>query len=216
MNEQTLKKATGRSQSEWYELIRGAGKAEASHKEIADFLHEAHGVSYWWAQQITVEYEKQIGRRVAGQTQDGLFEIGVSRTIAAPAGRVWDLLLSAEGIRLITSDTGVDLPSYPAASGPGSFRELEPLEGQSPSGIRVATTTFEPGSHVRMRWQRPSWQAHSILHIRVIPKSEIKTTLSFHQEKLPSRDDREELRNHWRRVAELIAELSTTGDSAEG
>ena len=139
-----------------------------------------------------------------------------SRTIAAPPRRVWDFLVSAEGIDLITSDPDVDLASLPVAPGRDSFESLESLEGQSPTGIRIATTTFEPGSHVRMRWQRPRWQAHSILQIRVIPKSETKTILSFHQEKLPTRDDREELRDHWRRIAEAIAEHSATRDSAGG
>ena len=87
MNDQTLKKATGSAKAQWYEIIRGAGKAEASHKEIADFLHQAHEVSRWWAQEITVEYEKHIGRRVLGQTQDGAFQIGVSKTIGASADR---------------------------------------------------------------------------------------------------------------------------------
>lgn len=216
MNEQTLEKATGCSKSEWYGIIRGAGKAEASHKEIADFLHEAHGVSRWWAQEITVEYEKHIGRRVLGQTQDGSFQIGVSKTISAPTGRVWNLLQSAEGIGLITSDPAVDQRSLPAEPRPESSNALASLQGQSADGIRVETTTFEPGSHVRMRWQRPGWQAHSILQIRVIPKSETKTTLSFHHEKLPSRSDREELQLHWRRIAEQMAELLAGEDSGGG
>jgi uncharacterized protein YndB with AHSA1/START domain len=216
MNEQTLKKATGRSKSEWYGIIRSGGKAEASHKEIADFLHEAHGVSRWWAQEITVEYEKHIGRRVLGQTQDGSFQIGVSRTISASADRVWNLLESAEGIGLITSDPGGDRPSVPAEPGQEFFEALASLEGQSAAGISIETTTFEPGSHVRMRWQRPRWQAHSILQIRVTAKSESKTTLSFHQEKLPSWSDREELQRHWRRVAEEMAELIAAEDSGGG
>lgn len=209
MNEQTLKKTTGSAKAQWYEIIRGAGKAEASHKEIADFLHQAHGVSRWWAQEITVEYEKHIGRRVLGQTQDGSFQIGVSKTIAAPTGRVWNLLQSAEGIGLITSDPAIDRRSLPAEPRQESFKALSSLQGQSADGIRVETTTFEPGSHVRMRWQRPGWQAHSILQIRVIPESETKTTLSFHHEKLPSRNDREELQLHWRRIAEQMAERLT-------
>jgi len=219
MNDQTLQQATGRSKSEWYEIIEEAGKAEASHKEIADYLHEAQGVSFWWAQEITVEYEKHIGRRVLGQTQDGSFQIGVSRTMAASAARVWDLLLSAAGIGLITSDPAVDLPAPPAEPGLKSSKaleSLESLEGQSASGIRVATTTFEPGSHVRMRWQRSRWRAHSILQIRVTPKSETKTTLSFHQEKLPSRDDRDEMQSHWRRVAEVLEELLAGGNAESG
>ena len=95
MRENAFERATGRTKSEWFDVIRGAGKDAASHKEIADFLHELHGVPHWWAQEITVEYEKHTGRRVLGQTRDGLFQIGVSKTIDASAARLWDLLQSA-------------------------------------------------------------------------------------------------------------------------
>jgi uncharacterized protein YndB with AHSA1/START domain len=212
MNEQALKKATGFTTSEWYTIIREAGKAEASHKEIAYFLHQAHGVSSWWAQEITVEYEKHTGRRVLGQSQDGSFQIGVSRTVAVPADRVWNLLQSAEGIHLVTSDPAVDPPAPPSGSGPKPLEALESLEGRSASGIWVATTTYEPGSHVRMRWRLPGWQNHSILQIRITPKSATKTTLSFHQEKLPSRDERAKMQAHWRRVSELMTERLTAVD----
>jgi hypothetical protein len=216
MKEKTLEQATGRPKSEWFEIIRRAGTAEASHKEIADFLHKAHDVSHWWAQEITVEYEKHIGRRVLGQTQDGLFQIGVSKTVTAPAGKVWNLLQSAAGISLLISNPDAELPSKHPPAIPASLKELEALDGESDSGIRVETTTFKAGSHVRIRWQRSGWPSHSILQIRLTPKSETKTTLSFHQEKLPSRDDRDKMQGHWRRVAEQIAEMAATAGSAEG
>ena len=66
MDVATIRKSTGKSLDEWEAVIHEAGIADASHKEIADFLHEANGVSYWWAQAITVEYEKRIGRRITG------------------------------------------------------------------------------------------------------------------------------------------------------
>jgi uncharacterized protein YndB with AHSA1/START domain len=216
MNEQAFEQATGRSRSEWFEIIRSSGKTDPSHKEIADYLHDAHGVSSWWAQEITVEYEKHIGRRVLGQTQDGLFQIGVSKTIPAPAGKVWNLLKSAEGINLITSNPEVDPPPGGAGSAPGTPAALDALEEQSTTGIQATTTTFTAGSHVRMRWQLPGWPTYSILQIRVTPKSETRTTLAFHQEKLPSREARDKMQTHWRRISQRMAEILATGHSAGG
>ena len=63
----------------------------------------------------------------------------------------------------------------------------------------------------RLQWQPPEWSSHSILQIRLTPKAEGKTTISFHQEKLPSPEDRRVLREHWRRVASLIAEMPASG-----
>jgi len=150
---------------------------------------------------------------VLGQTQDGLFQLGVSKTINASAAVVWKCLQSQRGISLITSAASVGAGDHRDgdASTPVGMDSLESLDGESPSGIKVSTTTFEAGSHVRLRWQRPYWQAHSILQIRVTARSDTKTTLTFHQEKLPSLADRGELREHWQRVARLIAEMTTTG-----
>jgi uncharacterized protein YndB with AHSA1/START domain len=222
MNDERVKRATGRSRPEWFAAIREAGKAEAPHKEIADFLHAVHDVSSWWAQEITVEFEKHIGRRVIGQTQDGLFQIGVSKTIAAPAEKVWECLQSPWGIGLIVAaaDHSESAPEDDSASAqepaaaraageddsfPRHLQSLEHLEGQSRSGVCVSTTTFEHGSHVRMRWQSPDWPEHSILQVRLMPKDESKTVLSFHQEKLPSQEARAQMREHWARVAAAIA-----------
>jgi hypothetical protein len=135
---------------------------------------------------------------------------------------VWACLQSAAGISLITSapNTGghthksVRPPSQAGSTATAAgLDSLETLAGQNISGIRVSTTTVQDGSHVRMRWQLPEWQTHSILQIRVIPKSETKTTLSFHQEKLPSQDDRQKMREHWIRVAGLLAEITSASKS---
>ena len=225
MNDEAIQKATGRPGAEWFTLIREAGKADAPHKEIADYLQEARGVSPWWAQEITVEFEKHAGRRVLGQTQDGLFQLGVSKTIDAPAPEVWACLSSPWGISLVVgaeagapagkeaagkeaarraTAPGMAAPGRDAALPPG-LQSLEHLDGESLLGVRASTTTFAPGSHVRIRWQRLAWPGHSILQIRVTPKGNGKSVLSFHQEKLPSLEDRRELTERWRHVAEAIA-----------
>ena len=207
MNEQAVQKATGRTLEQWCSLIRDSGKAGAPHKQIADFLHQTHGVSFWWAQELTVEYERRAGRRVLGQTQDGLFQVGVSRTIEASAGAVWRLLQSPRGIGLITAAPGEHPALDPGASASGQtgLKSLEHLDGRSPGRVRVLTTTFQEGSHVRLRWQLPGWTSHSILQVRSTPKPGSRTLLSFHHEKLPSEGERRQMREHWQEAAEAVA-----------
>jgi uncharacterized protein YndB with AHSA1/START domain len=219
MNDQAVERATGRSLAQWFDAITRAGKEEAPHKEIADLLHDRHGVSAWWAQEITVEYERRAGRRVLGQTQDGLFQVGVNKTIDAPAAQVWGFLQSPAGLALLAADPEGPVGSSPVGGGerrgpslPSGLRTLEALDGSSPSGVHLRTTTFEAGSHVRLQWQRRRWARRAILQVRVTPKTEAKTLLSFHQEKLPSEEDRREMREHWRRVArEIAASLKAGG-----
>jgi len=207
MNDQAVERATGRPLAQWFALIRKAGKGESSHKEIADHLHDAHGVSYWWAQELTVEYERRSGRRVLGQTQDRLFQVGVSRTIEAPVAEVWKLLYSSRGIRMLAGDLeGSDSAAGSTDSAPlAGTASLERLDGESPSGEYLNTTTFEAGSHVRLQWRRRQWQSHSILQVRLTPKRGSRTVLSFHQEELPSEKARRVMRGRWRNVAGEIA-----------
>jgi len=83
------------------------------------------------------------------------------------------------------------------------------------SGIRILTTTFSAGSHVRMQWKHPQWPNHSILQIRVTPKSQHKALLSFHQERMPSREARTTMREHWKGVADRISQMAAavSGDA---
>ena len=78
-----VKKATGRTWSEWCTLLEKAGAKSWPHAEIALWLHQKHQVPDWWCQMVTVGYEQASGRRVKHQKSDG-FEISVSKTIAAP------------------------------------------------------------------------------------------------------------------------------------
>jgi hypothetical protein len=75
-------KSTGKSWDEWFALLDEADAAKMTHKEIANWLH-AHGdiESGWWCQSVAVAYEQRIGRRKAGQTCDGDYSVGASRTL---------------------------------------------------------------------------------------------------------------------------------------
>ena len=66
-----IEKATGKSWQEWHKVQRQMKAGELSHKAIAQNLSEQYHVPEWWAQSITVEFERAIGRREVGQTCDG-------------------------------------------------------------------------------------------------------------------------------------------------
>jgi hypothetical protein len=44
----------------------------------------------WWAQTVTVGYERIKGLRAVGQRRDGSFEANKSKTIAVPLARLYD------------------------------------------------------------------------------------------------------------------------------
>lgn len=84
MRDESVKAKTGRDWKGWLEALDAAGVAEWPHREIARHLHTAFGVSPWWAQTVTVGYERIRGRREIGQRVTGSYEINKSRTFPVP------------------------------------------------------------------------------------------------------------------------------------
>jgi len=89
LSEEALRNATSRSWEEWLTLLRQRGAEGLSHKDIARWLVEEHRVDGWWAQSITVEFERAIGRRAVGQTARGDFQVSVTRTLAMGKGEAF-------------------------------------------------------------------------------------------------------------------------------
>ena len=83
MDDSRLREATGRPMEEWIAELDGHDGRALAHKDIARLLRDDFGVSGWWSQMLTVEYERAIGRREVGQRQSGEFRTTVSRTVRA-------------------------------------------------------------------------------------------------------------------------------------
>jgi hypothetical protein len=86
---------TGRRHAEWFALLDAWGAPGRSHTEIAAWLSGEHGVPSWWRQEITVSYERAIGRRQLGQHADG-FSVTASKTIGVPVERLFDAVVDDE------------------------------------------------------------------------------------------------------------------------
>ncbi|WP_081688614.1 SRPBCC domain-containing protein [Inquilinus limosus] len=185
--------ATGRTPAEWQALLDAAGARDWPHPRIVAWLREQHGLSGWWGQSVTVGYERAIGRRALGQTADAGFQVGVSRTLPAPAETVWRLLLSPEG-RTLWLGT-----AEPAELAPGvAYHTADGVSGE----IRVV----RPGDRLRLTRRGPGEAASSTVQIALQP-GEARTVITFHHEKLPDADAREAMRAHWRGVADRFAAL---------
>lgn len=70
-SEATVRERTGRGWEEWFALLDGWGAAERSRAEIIGWLGAEHRVGDWWAQCVTVGYERARGLRMpAGDAPD--------------------------------------------------------------------------------------------------------------------------------------------------
>lgn len=81
-------KATGKTPEEWNSILDAAGARDLTHKEIATMLREEHGVSPWWSQHVTVDYERARGIRERYQTTRG-YQVSVSKTLPVPLSEVY-------------------------------------------------------------------------------------------------------------------------------
>jgi len=91
-SEERVEAATGRRWEAWFTILDRWGGRGRTHKDTAAFLTAEHGVPGWWAQSISVWYQRDRGMRLKHQQADG-FAVWASKTVAAPAAAVFDAFM---------------------------------------------------------------------------------------------------------------------------
>lgn len=118
-SDEVIKKQTGKDWAEWRELLDAWGGPDKSHTEIAAYVAGDLGIDGWWAQGVTVGYERLIGRRAVGQRNDGSYSASASKTVNASAPDVHAALVDDAKRREWLPD---GLVSFRTASAPKSAR----------------------------------------------------------------------------------------------
>jgi len=88
MSDEAVKAKTGKGWMGWFNVLNKANANALPHKDVAMLLHEKHGVPGWWAQMITVEYERARGGRQKHERPDG-YSVSISKTFAAPLSKLY-------------------------------------------------------------------------------------------------------------------------------
>jgi hypothetical protein len=88
IGDKAVREKTGKGWDDWFAVLDEAGAAEKTHAEIAILLGEEHGMPGWWAQTVTVEYERARGLREEHERPEG-YQVGASKTIGVPVAEVW-------------------------------------------------------------------------------------------------------------------------------
>lgn len=114
-------RGTGRSREEWFELLDARDAARRGYRDSAAWLVDEHGLSRWWAQKLVVEYEQARGVRPPGVRRDGTFEVTASKTVSAPAERVYDAFADGRRRRAWLTDGNMTLKT----SRPGRWARFE-------------------------------------------------------------------------------------------
>lgn len=87
VSDASVRRATGKAWDDWFRILDAWGGAGHTHTEIARHLSADLGVDGWWAQNVTVGYERARGMRAEHQRPDG-FTVGVSKTFPVDAERL--------------------------------------------------------------------------------------------------------------------------------
>jgi hypothetical protein len=86
----TIKAKTGCTWERWVGALDYLGAKEMSHREIAALVNKKYKVDGWWAQTVTVGYERIKGLRARGQRRDGTYEASKSRTFDVPVTTLFE------------------------------------------------------------------------------------------------------------------------------
>src|SRR5688572_27426348 len=83
MSDATIQKKTGHTWAEWVEILDAFGGKDKPHGDVAEHVFSL-GVPGWWAQSVTVGYERIRGLRARGQRRSGSWEASKSKTLSVP------------------------------------------------------------------------------------------------------------------------------------
>lgn len=89
VSEEAVRERTGRGWDEWFTVLDAWGGVGRAHGDIARWLVEEQEIDNWWAQSVTVEYERARGMRAPNQARGGGFQVTASRTIDVPVDRLY-------------------------------------------------------------------------------------------------------------------------------
>jgi hypothetical protein len=176
---------TGHGLDHWFAVLDSFGAATKGHTASARHLAEDHGVDGWYAQGITVDYERARGLRAVNQRMSGFYEVSVSKVLPAPLERVAAALsrASERDAWLRGADPALRKAVSDALSGAGA-RALKARPGKD------ACVRFPDGGKT--------------IELRVLAKSEEKSSVVATVRKIPTAAEKEALRAAWRAALEAL------------
>jgi len=130
------------------------------------------------------------GPAATGKTADAGWEVGVRRTVDAPAPAVWAFLLG-DGLPLWLGNTKLILEKG------ATYATDDDISG--------TVLSVTDGLRIRITWQPREWNHDSTLQLTV-KEAATGTTIAFHQERLSGREERKIMLGHWKDVVQELGD----------
>lgn len=178
VNDEAARKKTGHGLDHWFAVLDAFGAATKGHTAAAAHLNKDHGIPGWYAQGITVAYERAHGLRDMNQSCTGSFQVSVSKTVPVPVAEVIDALKSPERRAAWLQDAD-----------PGLVQALDSaFTGDKPREVKTKGSDYA--------WLRFPWDGHKV-EIRITGKLKGASVAADNSD-LPSPDLVEQRREQWK------------------
>ena len=115
VDDESVRAGTGRDWNEWCELLDAWPGHNDGHAAIAKHVQESYEIGPWWAQTVTVGYERITGLRQPYQQSDGTFSISRSRKLAINPATVREALLDDRARSELFPGQATQMVSKPSA-----------------------------------------------------------------------------------------------------
>ncbi len=186
VSDATARAKTGHGLDHWFAVLDRFAAVERGHTAAARHLHDAHGVPGWYAQGITVAYERARGVRAVNQRGDGAFEVSVTKVVAADTAGV--VAAFSEARRRARWTKGVE-PGLAAALAAA-------LTAPTSKGFAVRA---DRQARYRYHW------AGTVVQFLVYPRPGAKSQVVVTHSKLATAGDVETRRAAWRAALAALA-----------
>jgi len=90
MSDAALEAKTGCTWARWVSALDRWGAMDKTHTQIAKHVYDTYKVGGWWAQTVTVGYERIKGLRARGQRRSGAWEATKSKTFNVPIDELFE------------------------------------------------------------------------------------------------------------------------------
>jgi len=190
ISDETVREKTGKTWEEWFAILDDWNAPAKGHKLTARYLSAEWQLTPWWAQTVTVRYERSRDLRAIGQRSGGKFTVSFQRTFKASP---------EQALRAFT-DLGL--------SGRwlwGSPR-VEIKSGSQRAGGAEASQQIDAPTRLRLDWGNTDLAPDSVVEARIMDKSIGRVIVQIEHTDIPDELAYQALKKRW---AEALDKLKS-------
>lgn len=187
----SLKKATGKSWTEWILILEKKSAKNWNHQETVHFLKTKYKLGPWWQQWITIGFEVYSGKRIEGRNLKGFYSLTVTKNINLEQKKLWKYITSNEGILFWL----------------GPMSEFKILIGSNyeiEGGIYGELRSIKAPDRLRLSWIDIDWPKPSSIQILLVKRNPKKTMFVISQDNIPTAQAKQNLRSRWRNIVDNL------------